>query len=556
MDKGRDKTPEERFAAGRALHRQGQLAEAERHYRAALESDASHADAMEWLGVLCLQRGQTGEAVGWLERAAALRPGNAAFLDNLAAAAMQAGRPQEAAAALRRSLAAAPEAIDTYGRLADVLRHLQRPGEAMGMLEQAVERDPHLKTVCRDTAKAATEEARCGIVLENCRHILARYPAYAPAHYSRACALLNLGKAAEACRACEQALVLDPTVPVYYHILIEAGTAAQKTAAAAALRQLEMQDAALPEDGRAMLHFLLAKLCDENRHYDEAFSHLAKANAVKRALISYDEERELGGMAAIAAAFTAESLARDGGFESSLPVFVVGMPRSGTSLVEQILASHPQIYGAGELPYLPDLAAEYGIPGTVPEQLRELGADYVRKLAALSPDAARVVDKLPLNFLHIGLIHLALPGARIIHVSRDALDTCLSCYSLMFSGDVGFAYDLGELGRYYRAYADLMDHWRSALPPGAMLEVRYEDVVRDLPGEARRMVHHCGLAWDEHCIAFHRTHRAVATASLHQVRQPLHRRAIGRAQAYVAHLEPLRQALGPVMRVNAQSASR
>jgi tetratricopeptide (TPR) repeat protein len=392
------------------------------------------------------------------------------------------------------------------------------------------------------------------MVLENCGHILARYPSYAPAYYSQASTLLNLGRTVDARRACERAIILNPTIPVYYHILIHSGDVAQNASAVSALEQLAAQEDALPEDGRAMLHFLLAKAYDDRKRYEEAFTHLQKGNAIKRRMIAYDETREIGRMGAIAAAFTLERVQelRGSGHPCSVPVFVLGMARSGTTLVEQILASHPDVYGAGEVTYLPELVQE-GHAGNdfpadfaalPPDGLRRLGALYEARLMARAPEAKRIVDKLQYNFLYVGLIHLALPGAYIIHVKRDPLDTCFSCYTLMFAGDVDFAYDLGELGRYYKAYEALMDHWREILPEGAMLEVQYEDLVNDLPGQARRIVEYCGLKWDERCLEFHKSSRAVVTASLYQVRQPVYKSSVGRAQAYASHLGPLREALG------------
>jgi tetratricopeptide (TPR) repeat protein len=542
------------FATAQMLHRQGRLAEAEEQYRTAVALDGGHYDAAEWLGALCLQIGKSDEAIHWLGEAAAQRPEKAVYQDNLAAALMQAQRPQEAAAAYRRSLAVAPDAIETRINLANLLRQMGHYDEAMAEFEKAVALDPHLKTVCRDPATLCTEEARCNTVLDNCRHILARYPNYAPAHYSMACTLLNLGRVAEARRASERAIALNPTVPVYYHILIHSAEPDQNASAVSALEKMTEHEAALPEAGRAMLHFLLAKAYDDQMRYEEAFAHLQKANATKRPTIVYDEAREIGRMSAIAAAFTPERIEelRGSGHPSAAPVFILGMPRSGTTLVEQILASHPEVHGAGELTYLSELVREgqagndfpAGFATLTPDRLRRLGEAYAARLFAMAPGAQRITDKQPYNFLYVGLIHLALPDARIIHVKRDPLDTCFSCFSLMFGGDVGFAYDLGELGRYYKAYEALMAHWRSVLSERALLEVQYEDLVKDLPGHARRIVEYCGLKWNKRCLQFHKSTRAVTTASLVQVRLPVYKSSVGRAQAYADHLGPLCDALG------------
>jgi hypothetical protein len=234
-------------------------------------------------------------------------------------------------------------------------------------------------------------------------------------------------------------------------------------------------------------------------------------------------------------------------------VFILGMPRSGTTLVEQILASHPKVFGAGEVGEMGRLAASIEtssgltFPDSVTaisgDQLCELGADYVRGIRRLAPQAARITDKMPANYLYAGLICLALPNARIIHTRRDLRDTALSCYSILWPLGQDHTYDLAELGRYCRSYQALMDHWRSVLPQGAMLEVQYEDVVADLETQARRIVAHCGLEWDDACLAFHRNERAVRTMSANQVRQPIYASSVGRWRAYESQLQALLDAL-------------
>lgn len=462
----------------------------------------------------------------------------------------QQGRFEEAAAILEQVIAAAPQAFEPRAMLGQTLLKLERPHAAMAAWEGAVSLDPQLRTVCRDADAIANEDERNAAVLENCRHILARYPAYAPAHYGMACALLDRGQTIDACKAAERALMIDATVPTYYHPLIHTGNAKQVANAVATLKQLEAHEAELDAIDRATLHFLLAKASSQPA---EAFAHLEKANTVKRGLVDYDEAREIGLMQNIAAAFTPERLAalRGSGHASAQPVFVIGMPRSGTSLVEQILASHPDVFGAGEITALTDLVAKgaadadfpSGLASLTPDALEQLGAAYIDQIAAIAPPAARIVDKLPYNFRYAGLVHLALPQAKIIHIRRDPLDTCFSCFQQSFAGDIGFAYDQGELGRYYKAYAALMAHWQDVLPQDAMLEVQYETLVKDLPATAQRMVEYCGLTWDARCLEFHKTERTVGTASFHQVRQPLYQSSIGRAEAFQPYLSALRAAL-------------
>jgi hypothetical protein len=268
---------------------------------------------------------------------------------------------------------------------------------------------------------------------------------------------------------------------------------------------------------------------------------------MKRKQLPNDEAKVLGFMDGCRDVFTSGFLRAMAGHgdPSPVPVFIVGMMRSGSTFVEQILASHPAVFGGGERPYFEKslIAARQNAGTGDGAWIGALAADYLRTLTAAAPMASRITDKLLGNFNYAGLINLALPNARIIHISRDPLDTCVSCFSKLFTGSAYFFYDLAELGRYYRHYQRLMAHWRDVLPDGVMLDVRYEDLVADLEGQARRIVAHCGLEWDDACLAFHRTDRAVRTASVAQVRQPLYTSSIGRAQPLRAKLRPLIEAL-------------
>ncbi len=302
------------------------------------------------------------------------------------------------------------------------------------------------------------------------------------------------------------------------------------------------------------LHFALGKafadICDPQR----SFWHLLQGNALKRRQVTYDETSAFERFARIRATFTSQLMWDKQGLgdPSSAPIFIIGMPRSGTTLVEQILASHPKVFGAGELHDLGQLAKRLSGPNGAcfPEavaamsfdRLRELGESYVQAVRRLAPEAERITDKMPYNFNYAGLIRLALPNARIIHTRRDLRDTALSCFSLLFPKGQEYAYDLGELGRYCRSCAELMDHWCEVLPETTMLQVQYEEIVDDLEGQARRIVAHCGLEWDPACLAFHKTERPVWTASAAQVRQPIY--PVGRWRVYEQQLGPLLNALG------------
>jgi hypothetical protein len=318
----------------------------------------------------------------------------------------------------------------------------------------------------------------------------------------------------------------------------------------AALAQAEVRQAGTED--RLNLQFALGKAWMEAGDAARAFTHFERANGLQRSLLQFDIDRHLAVMDAMAASFDADTMGRlaGAGHPSDRPIFIIGMPRSGTTLVEQVLASHPLVHGAGELPLMGQLADRLPAPGDglvealSPDALARLGAEYDSRLEALAPGAARVTDKLPGNFLFAGLIRLVLPDAWIIHCVRDPLDTCLSCYETRFTKGHHFAYDLRELGLHHRGYQRLMDHWRGVLPKGRFIEVRYEDVVADLKGQAQRLVAFCGLDWDEACLEFHQTPRQIWTASWNQARRPLYRSSVHRARAHADRLGPLIEALG------------
>lgn len=312
----------------------------------------------------------------------------------------------------------------------------------------------------------------------------------------------------------------------------------------------------LDGERKAYIHFALGKALEDTGDYARAFEQLRRGNALKRRQTPYDENEIVESFRKITASFDGPLFKRlqGQGCASQAPVFVLGMPRSGSTLVAQILAGHPQIHSAGELPgidrVIAALTGQLGrsaYPEAVgklsPAGLRQLGEAYVADLPRRD-GCVRIIDKLPGNFRHIGLIRLILPNAKIIHTSRNPFDTCVSCYSKLFSSGQHFSYDLAELGRYYRRYQKLMRHWRAVLPPGSFLDVAYEDVVNDVGGQARRLVEFCGLDWDARCTSFHKNDGFVMTASAVQVRKPLYRDSLNRWRRYEAWLSPLFAALG------------
>jgi len=311
-------------------------------------------------------------------------------------------------------------------------------------------------------------------------------------------------------------------------------------------------DPSLDDDAAMFAAFALGKAYEDIGDYDRAFACTARANDLKWRRHSFDLDAEARFAERIAAAFPQSFFTErlGAGSASDLPVFVLGMPRSGTTLVEQILASHSEVFGGGEREDLKAAVAAAvrpfpdAVQGLPSDALRALGDDYAARLGRLAPGARRITDKMPRNFYFLGLIGAALPNARIVHCRRSPLDTCLSCFQLHFPYGQEFTYDLATLGGYYRIYRRLMDHWRKVLP-GRILDVDYESVVADPETEARRIIAHAGLAWEDGCLDFHRSKRQVATASAAQVREPVHGRSVARWRRYERQLQPLREALGP-----------
>jgi tetratricopeptide (TPR) repeat protein len=366
--------------------------------------------------------------------------------------------------------------------------------------------------------------------------------------------LLEAGSVAEAGGWFERALELDPAEPGYYLQLIRSRSGPFDGQRLAAMEALADPGRSLTTSARIDLHFGLAKAYEDAGRYDDAFRQLVDGNALKRGQIAYDEPAELSFFAALERTIDESTITalRPYGNPADGPVFVFGMARSGSTLIEQILAAHPAVAAAGETAAFGRLIADMrpAIGAATPLHevgavLRLVGDRYVAATARLAAGAARVTDKTLANFSLAPLIHMSLPNARLIHVRRNWLDTCLSCFATLFLGSyVSFSYDLGELGRYYAAYDRLTTRWRALLPADRLLEVSYEAVVGDLETEARRIVAFCGLPWNDACLEFQAARRPVHTASAFQVRQPLYDSAIGRATRFATHLQPLIAAAG------------
>ena len=307
------------------------------------------------------------------------------------------------------------------------------------------------------------------------------------------------------------------------------------------------------------LHFALGKARREQGHLDSAMAHYLSGNNISRSLVNYTVENDERLFASIAKNLDRSQIERlmGTGIDGSRPVFILGMPRSGTTLIEQMLASHPRVMAGGERFDLENVLKsvrmsrnqQAGFPGWVSAlgalDIAKMGQAYLNRLPPPEDEGVdRLTDKMPGNFRFLGLIHLILPHAKIIHVHRSPADTCLSCYLHNFTNGHFYTCDQTELGRYYHAYSRLMEHWRKTLPEGSFLDVRYEDVVKQPERQVALLLQHCNLEWDAACLNFFETNRPVKTASMEQVRQPIYHQSVERWRQYAPYLGPLFTALG------------
>lgn len=537
---------------GNTLKRLGRLDQARVQYEQALQLAPNYAEALSNQANLLNDLGQHDQALAMARRAIDANPRLSDAYINAAAVEVGRNRHGEALRWIDALLSYAPLHVGALGVRATALRHLGRLDEALADARRAVAAAPddgNAQNVLGEVLQAQNNFVEAMIAFD--RAATAPGLAQEKALINRGVVLMERGDSDAATQTFKQVLAQFPRSASAWFNLADMHRFQPGDPAIAAMEALLEPGVVQLQADRTALHFALGKAWLDAGNAERAFAHLAEGNRQKRATFLYDAAATDRWMAEIGAAFPAERVARpvlaNPGSEKA--VFVLGMPRSGTTLVEQILASHPAVFGAGELatlqtvvnaagPY-PQLAAQL-----TAEQEAALGRQYLDQVLPLAGHHARVIDKMPSNFLFAGMIHRMLPDARIIHVRRDPVDTCLSCYTKLFTREQLFSYDLAELGQFHRSYERLMDHWRSVLPPERFLEVRYEDVIADIEAESRRMVAFCGLEWDAACLDFHRTGRIVRTASLNQVRQPLHANSVGRWRRYADHLGPLLATLG------------
>ena len=535
---------------GIVLHRLGEADLACAAYGVALQLDPDNAVAHANLACVLGELGQFEASLAHAERAAALTPGELAPCIYAAVAQANLDRREAALFWLDRALGLAPRNLAVLIDRAELLRVLGRAEEGLADALTAVELEPHNPNAQNALGLICQALGRDEQALAAFDRAAALAPRPARVHANKAIVLLELGRRSEALASLDLALAAEPGLASAWYVRSDLKVFGPNDPDIAAMEAILDQGAA-PSQDRVLMRFALGKAYLDAGDGPRAFAHLGEGGRLKRAGMAHDPQAAADEMARLAEIFTPALFERfaGAGAPSAAPIFIVGMPRCGGTLIEQILASHPEVRAGGEPRHVDELVADLG--GVYPEAMAVIGRDRVAALGQAYLDRAqgasaarRVTDKAANLYLRVGLIHLILPNARIIHCRRDAIDTCLSCYSKLFTTGQAFTYDLAELGDYYRRYAGLMDHWAAVLRPDTFIEVDYEAVVDDLEGQARRLVALCGLDWDPRCLRFHETERAVRTASLNQVRQPIYRSSVGRWKRFRDQLAPLRAALG------------
>lgn len=579
--------PEVFYGIGTVLRGEQRYEEAVRAYRTATALDDDFAEAHYGLATSLQRLARHEEAIEPFKRALVLDPDYQEARCGLALSLLSLERGDAALAQLDQALAAAPESAELHTRRGDAFGLIEQHRSAEAAYREALRHEPDRTDALLGLASALSaqhQEAEAVAIYEKCLE----HTSDAGTRASLGAALLSLNRTEEGLALLEQAAFDDPNLarawngiglareqlgdmggaraafvravelapdrPGFYSGLFNVAKVQPDDPAIAALEALG--NLPLNEGQHIARLFALAKAYEDCGESERAVQFLLEGNARKRRCVEYNEAAMLAAQQHTRVALTAPVIraAAGRGDPSNIPIFILGMPRSGSTLVEQILASHPLVLAGGErrdfgqaLRQIAGLEQnEEVLTGMTPitvslcaDTLCQLALAYLERLPLLPPDKRHITDKMPGNFRLAGFIQLALPNAKIIHTCRDPVDTCLSCFSKLFADELNYTYDLGELGRYYHAYRSLMDHWHAVLPSDTILDVQYEAVVADLETETRRMLEFCGLPWDAACLSYHETQRPVRTASVAQVRRPIYTTSVGKWLPDEAVLRPL-----------------
>jgi len=454
----------------------------------------------------------------------------------------------------RKAINKQPDFVEAHNNLGNVLVDLERLGDAIRAYRKALDLKPEHPMLLNNLGNAFQLQGENAKAIKWLKKAIEKDPNYGDAYNNLGHAFSDLGEIDQAINAFHKSIQFNPGNEKAYRDLAYNKKFSDYDDDLRAMEVFYNQDG-ISNEQKMHLAFGLGKAYEDIGKYQESFNFVIEANRLKRASIKFYITRERDIFSQIKNLFSTEFLAKheNAGFQDSTPIFILGMPRSGTSLVEQILASHPEVFGAGELNDIPDLISNIRpmksarkFPACLSEwnvkKYEKTGREYIKRLHKHSDGAKYITDKLPQNFMNIGLIKLILPDAKVIHCTRDPMDTCLSIFKNFFSYGQHYSYDMTELGQYYNLYKDLMDHWGNIVP-GFIYNLSYEKLVADQETETRKLLEYCQLPWDQKCLSFHKTRRNVKTASNVQVRQPIYQNSVKLWKRYEEQLQPLQDAI-------------
>jgi tetratricopeptide (TPR) repeat protein len=545
---------------GNALRMSGDIDGAIEAYQEALTYRANYAEAYNNLGTLLQQNRQFDEAEHALRKAIQQNPQYVEAHNNLAQLLANQKKEVEALRILGDALKFAPKNVQTLLITARIQMRRNSHAAAEGAARLALKEEPENPDALTIMGQLMHETDRYEEAIKLLERALKKRPDSPEALNFYGVALKSVGRLDEARETILKALKLNAGMYGAYANLNDLVDFSEGPGEEL-FNRMDAVFASVPNkeaDYLLPLHFAYAKALEDRGEHPRALEHYITGGRMKRAQLNYTEAETFGFFDGIREAFPKSAFEnrKFAGIDDPRPTFIVGMPRSGSTLVEQILASHPDVFGAGEVKYLSRSLGQLRdrfpslpkypqmVDKITPAQMGIVGKSYLDALSKGSGDAKRITDKLLTNYFFVGFIHLLFPNAKIINTQRDPVDTCLSGFTKLFKDDMPHSYDLGELGRYYGKYRELMQHWEEVLPEGALITVQYEDVVADTEKEARRLIDFLELPWDDKCVDFHKSDRPVKTASVAQVRKPIYNTSVKRWTKYGDGLQPLVDAIG------------
>lgn len=543
--------------AAAQLFRKGRKAEAFLAYERIAKQAGDDPAVNRQLGLLCTEFGRLDDAIAHLRVAVENDPDNAQNLSDLGVALHQDFQFDEAYDVFERSVSLDDEMMLAHHGLGAILMHRQDFAAARAPLERAHKLKPKDASVRTNLALTLAHLNEHELALEHAEKALAQDRSSAAAHYAKGRILTELGRTDDALRFLTATIRRHPEFGGAYDLLarLKKFSAEDEPFIRMTERALEQS---MPANERRGLHSSLGKMYDDCRNYEQAYEHYRRANILQKK--PYDIRRDYKRLKQSRKIFNKEFIRerQAHGHKSDEPVFVVGMPRSGTTLIERLIAAHPRGAGAGELPDIQRIANEFMPHDNLTrassfvrerltsEAIREAGEEYLVALRRGHVGAERIVDKMPGNYADLGLITVLFPNARIIHAKRNPLDSCLSCYFQNFA-QIRWANDFAVIGEVYRIYQEFMAHWHKVLPEGKIIEIQYEDLIEDPETHGRRLLEGCGLSWDAKSLEFYRQKGIVKTASLWQVRQPIYKTSRRRWMNYAPYIGELANALAPYL---------